>query len=363
MKTSKILTILFLFLLGIAAVIFAVVKPADTEKVSSAPVITTKPAKEDVQGIPKSKILPFNYHVFQTFNNCAPAALSIALSYYGIHKSQELLASELRPYNNKKGLNDDKSTTPDELGAKAEKYGLTFYYRPNGNIELLKKLIANDFPVLMRTLLEADEDFAHYRVIKGYDDTTREIIQDDSYQGKNKRYSYDDFMEIWKPFNYEYLVLVPPEKRKVIEAILGEELDEKIAWENASQTAGKELSLDSSDTLARLNLSVSLYYVGDFAGSVREFEKIENDLPRLTLWYRIEPIRAYAALGNSARLFGLSDKILRDGNPAFSELYLLRGESYKGRGNIEAAKNEFEKALLYNSNLKSAQEALASVSN
>lgn len=352
---------MFLLLLGVAVVIFVLVKPEDTntEEVVSAPITTAKPTKER---IPEMKILPFDYHVFQTFNNCAPAALSIALSYYDIDKSQELLASELRPYNNRAGLNDDKSTTPDELGEQALKYGLTFYFRPNGDIELLKKLIANDFPVLMRTLLNTDEDFAHYRVIKGYDDTTREIIQDDSYQGKDQKYSYEDFLEIWKPFNYEYLVLVPPEKRKVIETILGEELDEKVAWENASRTAGKELSQNPSDILARFNFSVALYYMGDYAGSVREFEKIENDLPRRIIWYQIEPIRAYAALGNSIRLFALSDKILNDKNPAFSELYLLRGESYKSEGNIEEARKEFEKAVLYNVNLKPAREALASVS-
>lgn len=354
MKTLKILAFIFISLAGIAVIVLTANKSAN---INALPIISKEPIE-----LPATKILPITYHVFQTFNNCAPAGLSIALSYYGIRESQEALAADLRPYNNPKGLNDDKSTTPDELGAKAEEYGLTPYFRANGNINLLKRLIANDLPVVMRTLLESDKDFAHYRVIKGYDDTTQEIVQDDSYQGKNIRYSYNEFLKIWKPFNYEYLVLVPAEKRKIVETILGEEADDKISWQNAVLTAKKELLQNPKDVLARFNLSVALYYVGDYKESTIEFEKIESVLPRLTLWYQIEPIRAYAALGNSERVFALSDKILNDKNPAFSELYLLRGESYVKQGDLIAAKEEFKKAVLYNRNLPAAQEALASVS-
>jgi Tfp pilus assembly protein PilF len=49
-------------------------------------------------------------------------------------------------------------------------------------------------------------------------------------------------------------------------------------------------------------------------------------------------------------------------NVSYSELYLLRGEIYKERGQIDSARAEFEKALLYNKNSQSAKDALASIS-
>ena len=56
----------------------------------TAPVVSTS-------SIPTSKILEDGYFVSQTFNNCGPSALSMDLSYYGVHVSQETLADDLRP--------------------------------------------------------------------------------------------------------------------------------------------------------------------------------------------------------------------------------------------------------------------------
>ncbi|OGK23912.1 hypothetical protein A3A46_01095 [Candidatus Roizmanbacteria bacterium RIFCSPLOWO2_01_FULL_37_13] len=157
---------------------------------------------------PETKILDDGYHVFQTFNNCGPAALSMALSYYGINVSQQELGNELRPFQNPQGDNDDKSVTLEELGEKAKDFGLIPYHRPNGNIELIKLFITYDIPFVARTLTKIEEDIGHYRTVKGYNDEIGQLIQDDSLQNKNLWFSYEDFFLLWKQFNYEYLVWV-----------------------------------------------------------------------------------------------------------------------------------------------------------
>lgn len=313
-----------------------------------------------VANLPEQKILTIPYHTFQSFNNCAPAALSIALSYYDIHKTQQELAADLRPYNNPQGINDDKSTVPEELGEEAEKFGLIPYYRGNGNIDLLRQFIAAGIPVVMRTLLHSDENFAHYRVVKGYDNAAREIIQDDSYEGKNLRFPYDKFLSLWQQFNYEYLILVTPDKQAVAEGILGENLDPLASWRGAVRTAEAELAKDPNDIRARFNLSTALYRVGDYERSAREFEKIADKLPQIILWYQMQPIQSYFELGDHAKVMSWANAILAR-NVSFSELYMLRGEIYMQQGRPELARKEFEQALLYNKNLKSAQEALGSV--
>lgn len=301
---------------------------------------------------PSQKTLINDYQIFQTFNNCGPAALSMALSYYGIDESQEKLGQDLRPYQNSQGDNDDKSVTLDELEEKAKEYDLISYHRPNGNIGLIKNFISENIPVITRTLLTLDKDIGHYRVVKGYDDVSSEIIQDDSLQGANLKYSYDEFDELWKQFNYEYLVLVPKDKQEIAKNILGEDVEEKTAWEKAAQKARDLLESNPDDLYARFNLSVALYYLGDYQNSVTEFEKVETRLPFRTLWYQIEPIKAYFSIQNYDKVFSLTDKIFNNYNKAFSELYILRGRIYEDKGNLEAAKTEFGKAVFYNKNIK-----------
>jgi tetratricopeptide (TPR) repeat protein len=302
--------------------------------------------------VPRTTTLPNDYHVYQTFNNCGPAALSMTLSYYGINETQEKLGQELRPYQNPQGDNDDKSVTLEELAEKSKDYGLIPYHRPNGDATIIKKAIANGMPVITRTLLTPRDDIGHYRVVKGYDDDLGVFIQDDSLQGKNLTYQYDAFDGLWKQFNYEYLILAPKNKKQLVEDILGEDADEKTAWAKAVKRSQKQLAINPDDIYARLNLSVAYYEIGEYEKSVEEFQKIETLLPMRTLWYQIEPIEAYYELGNYEKVFSLTDSILNNYNRAFSELYILRGKVYQQLGSIEAAKAEFEKAVLYNRNIK-----------
>lgn len=316
--------------------------------------------KIELETPPSSKILSNGIQIFQSFNNCGPASLSMALSYFGINKSQKELGDDLRPYQIPGGDNDDKSVTLEELAQKAEELGLTPFHRPNGNPEIIKLFIAYDIPVIARTWTKANEDIGHYRVIKGYDSTG--FIQDDSLQGKDLHYSYSDFDLIWKKFNYEYLALVPENKLDIAKAILSDDVNFQKAWTRAAENAKKELEVNQNDIYARFNLSVALYNIGDFKNSVVEFEKIETSLPFRTLWYQIEPIVAYYELGDYARVFSITDKILANQNRAFSELYIIRGNIYLNQGNTNQAREEFEKAVFYNTNLKEAKDALLRLS-
>jgi tetratricopeptide (TPR) repeat protein len=283
----------------------------------------------------------------------------MALSYYGINKTQAELGGELRPYQIPGGDNDDKSVTLEELAEKSKEFGLIPYHRPNGNIDIMKKFIAIDIPVITRTWLKENEDIGHYRLVRGFTDT--EIIQDDSLQNKDLRYTDDVFLNIWKKFNYEYLVLVPQEKVRLAEQILGEDLDEKTAWNKAVELSKNEIKNNPSDIYSIFNLSVAYYNVGNYEQSVREFEKVESQLPFRTLWYQIEPIKAYYELGNYDKTLSIIDRVLSYHNRAFSELYIIRGNIYLKQGNLESAKREFEQAVYYNANLTSAQEALNSI--
>lgn len=321
---------------------------------TTVPITTPTP-------LPNQKTLSNDYHVFQTFNNCGPASLSMALSYFDINVSQATLGQSLRPYQNSQGDNDDKSVTLEELADKAQEFGLIAYHRPNGNPEIVKQFINLGVPIITRTWTKPDEDIGHFRVIKGYSDTQNYFVQDDSLQGKNLQYSYNEFDVLWKKFNYEYLALVRPEQQQQAEQILGDNLDPKYAWQQAISLSQKQLSQNPSDIYARFNLSVAYYQVGNFQESISEFEKVENQLPFRTLWYQIEPIQSYFELGSYSKVFEITDRILSNYNRAFSELYVIRGNIYKLQGQADLAKSEYEKAVFYNRNLESAKQALSSL--
>jgi len=349
LKKIGIWIVLLVIIIGGSTLLFSMVKGSSTETKLSKTVLsstTTLPTK--------ALISDNGYYAPQTFNNCGEAALSMELSFFNVNVSQEELASILRPDNNTTGKNDDKSTPPDEIAAQAETYGLIAYFRPGGSVGKLKQLIAAGFPVLVRSLYLPTEDYAHYRVIKGYDDTKGVFIDEDGIQGENFPISYTDFMNLWKPFDDEYIVLTPPDKKAEVEAILGSAADTTTAWQNAASA----IPSSSIDSIDQFNLSVALYYTGDYQGSVNAFEKAEPTLSEHALWYQIEPIESYYELGEYDKVFSLANSIIDNGNPAYPELYVVEGESYLKQGNTTAAKTAFETALQYNKNLKSAEEGL-----
>jgi tetratricopeptide (TPR) repeat protein len=328
-----------------------VTKPVTTVTVPSA---TPIPIKE----VPASFTLPQSRFVSQSFNNCGPASLSMVMSLLGKDIDQETLADRMRPFHNPAGGVDDKSIFAQEFVTYAKEYGFESLERPNGNIDLLKKFVANGIPVIVRTWLHPNEDIGHFRIVRGYNDSDRTLLQDDSYEGPNLTFSYASFLSMWQPFNFGYILVYPKEKQDEVEAILNEEKDANIAYRNSIKRGEEELKRNSNDPYVLFNLATASYHVGEYQKAVEYYERAEPQLPPRMLWYQLEPILAYQKIGADESVFQLTSAILNNGNLAYSELYQMRGEVYLKQGNREAAKAEFEKAVYYNSNFRSAQKSL-----
>ncbi len=321
----------------------------DGIEITRTPLPTSSPAQTKLPAIPDREVLPGGKQVFQTFNNCGPASLSMTLSYYNINISQEQLGDQMRPYQNQAGDNDDKSVTFAEMAKKAEEYDFIVYQRPAGDIDMIQQIIAQDLPVVVKTWLNPDEDIGHFRVVKGYDKTKEVLIQDDSYQGKNIAYSYNEFNDLWQVFNYEFLILVPPKKQPAVETILGSLVNKQQAWQEALELANQQVNNNPNDTYARFNRLRANYYLGNYQQTVDIYQQIKNDLPRRMLWYQYEPILAYYQLEEYDQVFNLTQQVFDSENRAFSELHYLRGKIYEQRDNQEKAEEEYQLAEKYNS--------------
>lgn len=338
------------------------VEPENTPIRQELPIplyqITSEKPQKQLPPLKSAYTLSGITFVSQTYNNCGPAALSMVFSHYGKAISQETLASTMRPYNNPNGGVDDKSVFPEEFVAEAKSYGYEALYRPNGTKEQVKALIANDIPVVIRTWLNPLEDIGHYRIIKGYDDEKQLFLQDDSYQGPNLTYTYDEVMSMWQPFSYAYILVYPQEKKAIVEQIIGEDNDEETAWRNASIRAKKEQKQDPQNPYPTMNLSLAYYHLGDFKNAIAAYESVREKLPSRMLWYQPEPLYAYQKIKQTDKVLNITEAIINGGNPAFSELYQLRGEIYLEKGDKTSAKNEFQTALYYNNKFATAQKAL-----
>lgn len=335
-------------------------RDSSDELTASAIRVSAEDPEGLISELPNAKTILGLSHAWQSRNNCSSVGLMITLSHWGIQETQERIAEATRPWNKPRGTNDDKSVTLYELGDYAEaRHGMLTYVRPNGDIELLKKFIAHDIPVLTKALIYPQDDIAHYRVVRGYDEEKKLIIESDGIEGPNQPYSYEEWMHLWKDFNYSYLILVPKEKQELVENLLGEDADERTAWQNAKTLSEREILKDSSDMRAHYNLVTALYYLGDYEAAVREFEKIEYSLTRRKLWYQMESIDAYFKLGRYDRVIELADNIINDNNNAVSELYMLKGKIYESRGEMAKARVEYERALYYHKYFQPAKDALS----
>ncbi|KKQ51855.1 hypothetical protein A2865_04500 [Candidatus Woesebacteria bacterium RIFCSPHIGHO2_01_FULL_39_17] len=375
MKKKLILFSVVLLLLGGVGVYFwinSVRPPIETKFVQKNEKLITKNSKSNENSDIKvgsveikepgiTALVPKQTHTYQTFNNCGPATLSMILSYYGKNVSQKELGEKMRPYQVASGDNDDKTIFTSEFVEWAKKYGFEAIRRVNGDINILKTFTANGIPVVVKTWLHMNEDIGHFRIIRGFDDGSQDIIQDDSYEGPNRKIPYYDFLSMWQPFNYAYIIVYTPDKKDLVEAIIGSEMDDTLAWESSLGRAQKEAELDTENVYPWFNQSMAYYHLGEYQKSVEAYERVEKRLPRRMLWYEIEPILAYQKLADFERVFQITSKVLNGGNRAYSELYQIRGEIYLVQGNKEAAKREFELAVQYNKNYTPAQEFLSQI--
>ena len=243
----------------------------------------------------------------------------------------------------------------EKLAKYAEELNLTAIHRSNGDLTIVKALVSKNIPVITRTLLTKDNDIGHYRIITGYNENQKELIQSDSYQGANRRYSYDEFLKLWEPYGYEYLVITRPEQEDIVKQALGQNWEEEKAWQGLLEKA------ESANSL--FNEAVAQYHLGNYEAAKKAYEKAAPYLPARTLWYQLEPILTYQKLGEHETVFKITNQILNTGNRAYPELYFIQAQIYQAQNNIPAARERLAQALFYDPYYEEAQNLLSRINS
>ncbi len=298
----------------------------------------------------------------QLWNNCGPATLSMNLSYYQWGKTQVDTAVFLKPNDR------DKNVMPYEMVEYVNRYtSLQALMRMGGDLQTLKTLVINGFPVLVEkgfepVNLKREGWMGHFNLVIGYDEAKEVFITQDSYLLTHDEYSsslpgfevtYEDMIDNWRAFNYVFIVVYPPDKQNDVLNALG-----MLADETSSYRAAYERALEEANSLpdirdrffAWYNAGTSMVYLEDYAGAAGAFDMAfsiypsipEASRPWRMLWYQTGPYFAYYYTGRYQDVINLATRTLNDmSEPVLEESYYWRGISYYALGDRENALSDF----------------------
>ncbi len=321
-------------------------------------------AQETTQTLPSSFQLSGVTHIWQGWNNCGPATLTMGLTYFGAAADQYPAAGWLKPNG------EDKNVSPWQMAdyVNTQLPGTTqALVRRGGSLELLKTLVYNQFPVIIEQGYDPPGEnlgwMGHYLLIKGYDDARQVFITYDSYKGPDREYSYDHINEYWRHFNRLYIVLYDAAREGDLMALLGADADERQNYTNALEQARQEAVANPQDPFAWFNMGTNFTALGMFNEASVAYDQARNvggGLPWRMLWYQFGPFEAYYAVGRYDDMIALANANLNDGGGQYvEETFYYAGLARAALGETDRAIENFNQALFFNPNFTPAAQALA----
>lgn len=324
------------------------------EAATPTPTITPTaiPAKFSFEGVKW-------YSQHEALNYCAPASLAMELSYWGWKGTREDIGKIVKPYD------EDYNVMPYELADYVTaNTGLSAMVRSGGDLEMLKKLAAAKFPVLVEKgayMLDRSgvvSWMGHYGVITGYDDEKQQFVTQDSFYQPDLMVKYSDLDQNWRSFNNTFLIVYAPEKEGELKSILGPLAEEESAFQVAYQRASDETNtLTGVDQyFAWFNRGTSQVNMQDFAGAAASYDeafRLYESLPKdkrpwRILWYQTGPYFAYFYSGRYQDVVDLATLTIKNASkPFFEESLYWRAKANLVIGNRDQAITDLKDSLKY----------------
>ncbi len=309
------------------------------------------------------------------WNYCGPANFSMAINFWGWDGNRDTVGRAVKPSDK------DRNVMPyefQEFIAENVK-GMSTVMRYGGDIDIIKKFIAAGFPVVAEKGYY-ERDFTgkvgwmgHYQFITGYDDRTREVIVQDTYNdGPNFHISYEKFINGWRSFDYLFVVVYPTERESQVMTLLGNLANEDDAARHALQTAQAESqSLTGIDRFfAWFNMGTSQIALHDYFDAATAYDQAFAVYANLTddnttrpyrmMWYQTGPYWAYYYTGRYVDVINLATTTLKDtiAEPELEESLLWRGRALYMAGDTPAAIKDYRAALKVHPKWEPAIQAL-----
>jgi len=314
--------------------------------------------------LPAQAFMPSPAYEKQTPNNCGPAALSMALHMYGWEGDQSDISDLIKP------ISGDRNVNPEELRyyVRTQAGWLNMEYRVGGNIELLKRLLAANYPVIVESVtslnpadaLGPTDDLwaAHYLLLTGYDDATQEFTIQDTYHGPDLKISYTKLEEEWRPFNNLFIVMYFPQFEEEMKSLLASDWDPDLNRQNALASSLAATTSSSADGFSWFNYGSNLVYFERYEEAALAYDKArELGLPLRMFRYQFGPFLAYFHSGRNDDLLVLTD-YARGVTEMSEETWLWYGYGLYRKDDFKGARAAWNKALEIRPGYVDAQYAL-----
>ncbi len=317
---------------------------------------------------PSSARLSGLTHIFQSWNNCGGANLTMTLSYYGWTFDQEVARRWLKPNV------EDKNVSPGEMAGfvnqQTELPDLRALWRFGGDIDLIKRAVAAGFPIIIESGFDVDDLgwMGHYETVVAYDDAQQTFWVYDSYLGlgpggTGTTHSYAEMDSWWRHFNRAYVLIFPLDREAEVRELLGPHVDPAYAAEQALNTARQEASTDMTDGWAWFNAGTSAAKLGRYHDAAIYFdEAFRQGLPYRLTWYMFGPYEAYYHIGRYQDVLQLADNT-EESTSYVEETNYWRGMALAALGRTDEALAQFNAALSFNPNFQAAEQARVAVQN
>lgn len=346
----------------VALMCFAVVSPLAAQETTVQEPEPAEPTAEQPEIVlPGSWRLNGLRYEPQHWNNCGPATITNALSYFGYADNQDRAANFLKPNN------EDKNVSPDQMvyfvNNEVPEIPVYSLVRTGGTLEMLKTLLFNNFPVVIEAGYDPEPDrlgwMGHYLLVTGYDDAQNLIYTYDSYIGPDTTYDYDYIEEFWQHFNYTYIVIYESGREPELLNLLGTDADIRQNTINSFEIARAEVVADQTDKWAWFNMGTNLNELGMYEESADAYDKAFGlGMPFRTLWYQFGPFEAYYQTGAYDKVLTYAQANLNDGGGHFvEETFYYGGLAREALGETDRALNNYLEAARFNPNFTLAVEA------
>jgi len=294
------------------------------------------------------------------WNYCAPANLSMALSFWDWEGDRDVVGPAIKPDPK------DKNVMPYEMVdyvlANTELRALS---RVGGDLQTIKRFISAGYPVLIeraayfRDIEGVVSWMGHYQVVTGFDDAKGVFIAQDSFTKPDEEIPYPEMETHWRGFNNTYILIYPPEKEAEVLAMLGPDANESTNNQRAAQKASEEIYSQTGidEYYAWFNRGTNLVAMQDFAGAAQAYDNAfgiyasipEAERPWRMLWYQTGPYFAYFYSGRYWDVISLAETTLNtlQSEPNLEESYYWRGMARAALGDSAGALEDFRTSLSY----------------
>lgn len=313
-----------------------------TPELSPTPTLTPTP-------LPAQVNLPSPKNEKEDWNACGPATLAMYLRTYGWQGDQFTISNVIKP------IREDRNVNIEELVyyINTKEPWIAAQYRVGGTLDILKRLMAAGYPVMIEGSFRLDQEFwvgddrwaGHYLLLTGYNDAGGYVITQDSERGADQHVSYAQLAIDWQSFNHVFLLLYPPEQQATIQNLLGADWDIDANRQRALDDARAETEANPKNGFAWFNLGTNLTYFSRYGEAVKAYDKArEAGLPQRMLRYQFGPFMAYFNTGRYDDLLELTEYSLKRTSNS-EEALLWRGWAMYRLNRRAEAEEMFKKAL------------------